>query len=132
MCSWSVNALIRCSIKRCTLIARSSIRPCYNRLAGQKMLCKFSLRARMTIYGTHAYVYLVLGYLSYLSASASVLSIMCVILCIFPLVHPQYLQCSHTIGYCYLITAVVVALLLLKLFDCWYCFATVTTINCCC
>src|SRR4051812_7916187 len=31
------------------------LRPRCHRLAGQKMLCKFSLRARMTTYGAHAY-----------------------------------------------------------------------------
>ena len=62
VCSWSVNALLRCSIKRSTLITNSF--PwglAATGLVGQKMLCKFSLRARTTIYGTHAYGYLVLG-----------------------------------------------------------------------
>ena len=115
MCSWSVNALIRCSIKRSTLVARSSFRPCCNRLAGQKMLCKFSLRARMTIYGTHAYGYLVLGYLSYLSASASVLSIMWFVLSICPLVHP------YTYSVCILLVTAILLLLLLLLCYCYYC-----------
>ena len=62
-CSWSVNALLRCFIKRSTLItSRFPWGPAANGLVGQKMLCKFSLRARTTIYGTHAYGYLVLGY----------------------------------------------------------------------
>ena len=63
VCSWSVNALLWCFIKRSTLItSRFPWGHAGNRLVGQKMLCKFSLRARATIYGTHAYGYLVLGY----------------------------------------------------------------------
>ena len=62
VCSWSVNALLRCFIKRSTLItSRFPWGPAANRLVGQKMLFKFSLRARTTIYWTHAYGYLVLG-----------------------------------------------------------------------
>ena len=62
VCSRSVNALLRCFIKRSTLIiSRFPWGPAANGLVGQKMLCKFSLRARTTKYGTHAYGYLVLG-----------------------------------------------------------------------
>ena len=63
MCSWSVHALLRCFIKRSTLItSRFPWSPAANRLVGHKMLCKFSLRARASINGTHACDYLVLGY----------------------------------------------------------------------
>ena len=62
MCSQSVNPLLQCFIKISTLITSSfPWGPTANGLVGQKMLCKFSLRARATIYGTHAYGYLVLG-----------------------------------------------------------------------
>src|SRR4051812_23936752 len=54
MCSQSVNSLLWCSIKRSTSIASISLEACCHGLAGQKMLCKFSLRERMTIFGAHA------------------------------------------------------------------------------
>jgi hypothetical protein len=62
MCSPSVNALLRYSIKRSTLIISSfPWGPAANRLVGQNICASFSLRARTTIYGTHAYNCLVLG-----------------------------------------------------------------------
>jgi hypothetical protein len=62
MCSPSVNALLRYFIKRSTLItSRFPWGSAANRLVGQKMSCNFLIRARATIYGTHAYGCLVLG-----------------------------------------------------------------------
>src|SRR3954462_14304392 len=77
MCSWSANALLRCSIKRSTLIASSSLEAPLQWAGRTKMLCKFSLRARMTIYGSHAYDCLVLGCLFLFICNALDLEVTC-------------------------------------------------------
>ena len=67
MYSFCVNALIRCSIKWNTLIANCSLIGPANRMAGQKMPCKFLLQARTAKLGIHAYDCLILGCYIYLS-----------------------------------------------------------------
>jgi len=58
MCSRSVNALLRYSIKRSTLITSSFPRgPAATGWLDKRCRASFSLRARTTKYGTHAYNY---------------------------------------------------------------------------
>jgi hypothetical protein len=70
MCSWSVNALLRCSIKRSTLITSSfPWGPAANGLVGQKMSCKF-LIASMYDYIRNTCLWLLSTRMLYLYLSA--------------------------------------------------------------
>ena len=105
VCSWSVNALLWCFIRRSTLItSRFPWGPATNRLVGHKMLCKFSLRERITIYETHAFGYLVLGYFYHcLPAYAHILCIIWIILSMQrSFIHPYaYSISNHVVSYGY-------------------------------
>src|SRR3954468_4594363 len=115
MCSRSVNALLRCSIKRSTLIASSSLEARCHGLAGQKMLCKFSLRACMTIYGAHAYDCLVLGCLFLFICNALGIEVTCLDSSMQrPSIHP-YAYRAHILLFATTITIALVLLLMLLL-----------------
>src|SRR3954467_13840391 len=87
------------------------------------MLCKFSLRARMTIYGDHASVYLVLGCLLLFICNALDLEVTCLDSSMQrPSIHP----------YAYRTRILLLPLLLLLLMFhccccCCFCFAVATT-----
>ena len=126
VCSRSVNALLRCFIKRSTLITSSfPWGPAANGLVGQKMLCKFSLRARTTIYGTHAYGYLVLGCFILFICNAYDLIIIWTILSMQrPFIRP-YAYSILILLFTSITTAVFISFLLLFHYCC--CYKTVTT-----
>jgi membrane-bound metal-dependent hydrolase YbcI (DUF457 family) len=91
VCSWSINALLRYSIRRSTLITSSfPWGPAANGLVGQKMLCKFLIAS------THDYLWNTCLWLlstrmlyHYLSAIAHVLIITWIVLSMQrPFIHP--------------------------------------------
>jgi hypothetical protein len=83
MCSLSVNALLRYSIKRSTLItSRFSWGPAANGLVGQKMLCKFLIASTYDyLRNTCLWLFSTRMFYLYLSAIAHVLIITWIILC---------------------------------------------------
>ena len=101
------------------------MRPCCNGLVGQKMLCKFSLRAHTTIYETHVYGYLVLGCLSSFICNAHVLIIIWIISSMQrPFIRPYAYSILILLSTTFT-TAVFISLLLLFHYCC--CYKTVTT-----
>jgi hypothetical protein len=128
VCSRSLNALLRCSIKRSTLITNSfPWGPAANGLVGQKMLYKFLL-ASMHDYIRNTCVWLLSTWMlyHYLPAIAHVLIIIWIILSMQrPFIY-SYVY-SILILLFTIITAAVFILLLLLLFCYYYCYKTVTT-----
>jgi hypothetical protein len=124
MCSSSVNALLRSSIKRSTLITISfPWGPAANRLVGQKMSCKF-LIASMHDYLRNTCLWLCSTRMlyHYLSVIAHVLLISWIILSTQrPFIHPYAYSIQ---SYCLLLP-----LLPSLLYYCCYHFITVTTIK---
>jgi hypothetical protein len=132
MCSWSVNALLRHSIKRSTLITSSFPRGlAANRLVGQKMSCKFLITSMYDyIRNTCLWLFSTRMLYHYLSAIAHVLIITWIILSMQrPFIHPYTYSIK---SYCLLL----IPLLSLFYYCCYY-FTTATTIklllliNCC-
>jgi hypothetical protein len=128
VCSRSVNALLRCFIKRSTLItSRFPWGPAANGLVGQKMLCKFLIAS------THEYIQNTCLWLlstrmlyQYLSVIAHVLIIIWIILSMQrPFIHPY--AYSIIILLFTIVTTVVFILLLLLLFCYCYYYKTVAT-----
>jgi hypothetical protein len=128
MCSWSVNALLRCSIKRSTLItSRFPWGSAANGLVGQKMSCKFLIAS------THDYIQNTCLWLlstrmlyHYLSAIAHVLIITWIILPMQrPLIHPY--AYSIIILLFTIVTATIFILLLLLLICYSYYYKTIAT-----
>jgi hypothetical protein len=127
ICSLSVNALLRYSIKRITLItSRFPWRPAANGLVGQKMSCKFLIASAYDYIRTHAYGCLVLGCFIIIYLQLPCLDYYMNYLVHATPVHPslcqQYLILLFTID-----TVTVFILLLLLLF--YYChhYKTVAT-----
>ena len=75
MCSWSVNALLRCSIERNTLIASSSLEALQQRAGRTKDVVQVLLVSTYDYIGTHAYGYLVLDAFILFICNAPVLCI---------------------------------------------------------
>jgi hypothetical protein len=132
MCSWSVNALLRYSIKRSTLITSSfPWGPTANGLVGQKMSCKFLIASTYDyIRNTCLWLLSTRMLYLYLSAIALVLIITWIILSMQrPFIHPY----AYSIKSHYLLS---IPLLSLFYYCCYY-FTTGTTIklllliNCC-
>jgi hypothetical protein len=124
MCSLSVNDLLRCSIKRSTLItSRFPWGPTANGLVGQKMSCKF-LIASTYDYLRNTCLWLCSTRMLYLhlSAIAHVLIITWIILSMQrPFIYPYAYSIQ---SYCLLL----IQLLSLFYYCCYY-FTTVTTIK---
>jgi hypothetical protein len=127
MCSWSINALLRYSIKRSTFITSSfPWGPAANGLVGQKMLCKF-LIASMYDYIRNICLWLLSTRIlyHYLSAIAHVLIIIWIFLFMQrPFIHPY--AYSITILLFTIVTAIVFILLQLLSFHYYY-YKTVAT-----
>ena len=75
VCSRSVNALLRCSIERNTLIASSSLEAPQQRAGRTKDVVQVLLVSTYDYIGTHAYGYLVLDAFILFICNAPVLSI---------------------------------------------------------
>jgi hypothetical protein len=124
MCSRSVDALLRYSIKRSTLITSSfPWGPAANGLVGQKMSCKFLIASTHDYIGnTCLWLFSTRMLYLYLSAIAHVLIITWIILSMQrPFIHP----CAYNIkSYCLLL----IPLLSLFYYCCYY-FTTATTIK---
>ena len=75
MCSQSVNALLRCSIERNTLIVSSSLEAPQQRAGRTKDVVQVLLVSMYDYIGTHAYGYLVLDAFILFICNASVLCI---------------------------------------------------------
>jgi hypothetical protein len=124
MCSRSVNALLRYSIKRSTLItSRFPWGPAANGLVGQKMSCKFLITSTYNyIRNTCLWLLSARMYYLYLSAIAHVLIIIWIILSMQRLfIHPYAYSIK---SYCLLL----IPLLSLFYYYCYY-SATATTIK---
>jgi hypothetical protein len=124
MCSRSVNALLRCSIKRSTLITSSfPWGPAANGLVGQKMLCKFLIASTYDyIRNTCLWLLSTRMLYLYLSAIAHVLIIAWIILSMqHPFIHPYAYSIK---SYCLLL----IPLLSLFYYYCYY-FTIATTIK---
>ena len=94
MCSWSVNALLRCSIERNTLIASSYLEAPQQRASRTKDVVQVLLVSTYDYIGTHAYGYLVLGcfYLIYLQCPC-LMCIMNSLIHAMPVHLSLYLRC---------------------------------------
>ena len=131
MCSRSVNALLRCFIKRSTLITSSfPWGPAANGLVGQKMVCKF-LIARTYDYIRNTCRWLLSTWMlyHYLPANAFVLIIIWIILSMQrPFIHPYAYNILILLS-----TAIITAvfILLLLLFHYCYYHKTVATDKLC-
>jgi hypothetical protein len=132
MCSRSVSALLRCSVKRSALITSSfPWGPAANGLVGQKMLCKF-LIASMYNYIRNTCLWLLTTRMlyHYLSTIAHVLIIIWIILSMqHPFIHPYAYSIK---SYC----LILLPLLSLFYYCCYYSATAISIkllllINCC-
>jgi hypothetical protein len=124
MCSSSVNALLRYSIKRSTLItSRFPWGPAANRLVGQKMSCKFLITSTHDyLRNTCLWLFSTRMLYHYLSTISHVLLISWIIL---SMQHPYIYPHAYSISsYCLLLL-----LLPSLLYYCCYYFTIITTIK---
>jgi hypothetical protein len=92
MCSRSVNALLRYSIKRSTLITSSSLEAPLQRAGRTEDVVRVLIASTYDYIGTHAYSYLVLGCFILFICNAHVYAITCII---------SFMQCLFIRPYAY-------------------------------
>jgi hypothetical protein len=119
MWSCSVNALLRYSIKRSTLITSSSLKAPLQWADRTEDVVQVLIASTYNYIGTHAYGYLVLGYFILFICNAHVYAISCIISFMQrPLIRPYAYSSHNPAGYydyycCPVSTAAAVSPLLL-------------------